>query len=57
MVKEKIEKRRTRAYTRAREKGLFFRVHPTLGVMGAEMKKTAELIVDFPVANLSIVAN
>lgn len=57
VVKEKIEKRRTRAYTRAREKGLFFRVHPTFGVMGAEMKKSTEQIVDFPVANLSIVAN
>lgn len=57
MVKEKIEKRRTRAYTRAREKGLFFRVHPTFGVMGAEMKKSTEQIVDFPVANLSIVTH
>ena len=53
----KIEKRRTRAYTRAREKGLFFRVHPTFGVMGAEMKKSTEQIVDFPVANLSIVTH
>lgn len=53
-VKEKIEKRRTRAYTRAREKGLLFRVHPTFEVMGAEMKKSTEQIVDFPVANLSI---
>jgi hypothetical protein len=57
VVKEKIEKRRTRAYTRAREKGLFFQVHPTFGVMGVEMKKTAEQIVDFPVSDLSIVAN
>ena len=57
MVKEKIEKRRTRAHTRAREKGLLFRVHSTFGVMGAEMKKTAEQIVDFPVSNLSIVVN
>ena len=32
-------------------------VHPTFGVMGAEMKKTAEQIVDFPVSNLSIVVN
>ena len=53
-MKEKIEKRRTRAYTRAREKGLLFRVHPTFEVMGAEMKKSTEQIVDFPVANLSI---
>ena len=51
MVKEKIEKRRTRAYTRAREKGLFFRVHPTFGVMGAEKKKSTEQIVDFPVSS------
>jgi len=57
VVKEKNEKRRTRAYTRAREKGLFFRVHPTFGVMGAEMKKTAEQIVYLPVSDLSIVAN
>ena len=56
-MKEKIEKRRTRAYTRAREKGLLFRVHPTFGVMGAEMKKTAEQIVYLPVSDLSIVAN
>ena len=56
-MKEKIEKRRTRAYTRAREKGLFFRVHPTFGVMGAERKKTAEQIVHHPVSDLSIVAN
>lgn len=57
MAKEKIEKRRTRAHTRAREKGLFFRVHPTFGVMGAEKKKSTEQIVDFPVSDLSIVAN
>ena len=57
MVKEKIEKRRTRAYTRAREKGLFFRVHPTFGVMGAEKKKTAEQIVYLPVSDLSIVTH
>ena len=56
-VKAKNEKRRTRAYTRAREKGLFFRVHPTFGVMGAEKKKTAEQIVHLPVSNLSFVAN
>ena len=56
-MKEKIEKRRTRAYTRAREKGLLFRVHSTFGVMGAEMKKTAEQIVYLPVSDLSIVAN
>ena len=57
MVKEKIEKRRTRAYTRAREKGLLFRVHSTFGVMGAEMKKTAEQIVYLPVSDLSIVTH
>ena len=57
MVKEKIEKRRTRAYTRAREKGLFFQVHPTFGVMGAEKKKTAEQIVYLPVSDLSIVTH
>lgn len=56
-MKAKIEKRRTRAYTRAREKELFFRVHPTFGVRGAEMKKTTEQIVHLPVSNLSIVAN
>lgn len=56
-MKAKIEKRRTRAYTRAREKGLFFRVHPTFGVRGAEMKKTTEQIVHLSVSNLSIVAN
>ena len=56
-MKEKIEKRRTRAYTRAREKWLFFQVHPTFGVMGAEKKKSTEQIVDFPVSDLSIVAN
>ena len=57
MAKEKIEKRRTRAHTRAREKGLFFRVHPTFGVMGAEKKKSTEQIVDFPVSDLSIVTH
>jgi len=57
VVKEKIEKRRTRPGAQPHGKGLFFRVHPTFGVMGAEMKKSTEQIVDFPVANLSIVAN
>ena len=41
---------------RARE-GAIFRNHPTFGVRGAEMKKTAEQIVHLPVSNLSIVAN
>ena len=57
LITPNVEKRRTRAYTRAREKGLLFRVHSTFGVMGAEMKKTAEQIVYLPVSDLSIVAN
>ena len=57
MVKEKNEKRRTRAYMRAREKGLFFRAHPIFGGMGAEKKKSTEQIVHLPLSDLSIVAN